>query len=48
MEVEADIYLVFTGFNAATTAPMSLTELMQWHSIALKRHEKGQENNDAG
>ena len=45
MEVEADIYLVFTGFNAATTSPMSLAELMRWHAIAIKRHQQGQEHN---
>jgi hypothetical protein len=48
MEAEADIYLVFTGFNADTTAPMRLDELMKWHAIAVKRHQQGQENNHAG
>lgn len=43
MEAEADIFLVFTGFNASTTATMTLAELMRWHDIALKRHEKAQE-----
>ena len=48
MEVEADIFLVFTGFNAATTAPMSVAELMRWHTIAIKRHNQGQESNHTG
>ncbi|TKF76655.1 MULTISPECIES: GpE family phage tail protein [Vibrio] len=43
MEVEADIFLVFTGFNASTTAVMPLGELMDWHRIAIERHEKAQE-----
>ncbi|NAX31990.1 GpE family phage tail protein [Vibrio sp. V37_P2S8PM304] len=43
MEVEADIFLVFTGFNPSATANMSLNELMKWHAIALKRHEKALE-----
>lgn len=48
MEVEADIYLVFTGFNASTTAAMPLGELMGWHRIAIERHEKAQEAQNAG
>lgn len=43
MEVEADIFLVFTGFNASVTATMSLSELMGWHKIAWQRHQKAQE-----
>ncbi|WP_229652646.1 GpE family phage tail protein, partial [Vibrio parahaemolyticus] len=43
MEAEADIFLVFTGFNPSATASMSLAELMRWHEIALQRHEKAQE-----
>lgn len=44
MEAEADIYLVFTGWDAGTTAAMSVDELMRWHAIAIKRHEKSKEN----
>ncbi|MCG6410510.1 hypothetical protein [Vibrio fluvialis] len=43
MEVEADLFLVFTGFNASTTAVMSLGELMGWHRIAIERNQKAQE-----
>ncbi|WP_106427224.1 GpE family phage tail protein [Enterovibrio norvegicus] len=43
MEVEADLFLVFTGWDALTTAAMSLSELMHWHRIAIKRHEKANE-----
>ena len=43
MEMEADIFLVFTGFNASTTASMSLSELIRWHQVALKRHEQAQQ-----
>jgi hypothetical protein len=44
MEAEADIFLVFTGFNPSATASMTLSELMRWHEIALQRHEKAQEH----
>ncbi|UTZ44632.1 GpE family phage tail protein [Vibrio campbellii] len=40
MEVEADLYLIFTGWDALSTASMSLAELMDWHRIAIKRYEK--------
>lgn len=43
MEVEADLYLVFNGWDALTTENMSLVELMRWHSIAIKRHERAKE-----
>ena len=43
MEAEADIFLVFTGFNPSVTDSMSLGTLMRWHEIALQRHEKAQE-----
>ncbi|WP_081302351.1 GpE family phage tail protein [Aliivibrio fischeri] len=46
MEVEADIFLVFTGFNVSSTTSMSLTELMRWHNIAIQRHEKAQEQSE--
>ncbi|MBM5036714.1 MULTISPECIES: GpE family phage tail protein [Vibrio harveyi group] len=43
MEVEADLYLIFTGWDALSTASMSLAELMDWHRIAIKRYEKANE-----
>ena len=43
MEAEADIFLVFPGWDAGTTEAMTVDELMRWHAIALRRHEKGQE-----
>ncbi|WP_082212389.1 GpE family phage tail protein [Endozoicomonas montiporae] len=43
MEVEADIFIIFTGWNPDNTGNMSIPELMRWHSIALKRHEKAQQ-----
>lgn len=49
MEVEADLFLVFTGFDAKTTEAMTVAELMRWHDIALKRHQKAlDEVNNAG
>lgn len=44
MEVEADLFLVFGGWDAKTTESMKPKELMSWHKIAIKRHEKSQEN----
>lgn len=41
MEAEADIFLVFAGWDALTTQGMRLEELMRWHSIALERYEQG-------
>ncbi|EIU5460388.1 TPA: GpE family phage tail protein [Pseudomonas aeruginosa] len=41
MEVEADLFLVFTGWDALTTERMKLDELMRWHAIALARYEQG-------
>lgn len=41
MEAEADIFLVFTGWDALTTERMTLSELMRWHRIALERYEQG-------
>lgn len=41
MEAEADIFLVFTGWDALTTERMRLEELMRWHKIALARYEQG-------
>lgn len=48
MEVEADIFLVFTGFNASVTENMCLDELMRWHKIAIERHNKAQEQSNSG
>lgn len=48
MEFEADLYLIFTGWDAKTTESMSLSELMRWHSIALDRHERAKEQANAG
>lgn len=41
MEAEADIFLVFTGWDALSTQNMTLDELMGWHAIALRRYEQG-------
>lgn len=40
MEVEADLFIVFQGWDANTTASMLLPELMRWHKIAIARHKK--------
>lgn len=48
MQVEADLFLVFTGWGPSDTGVMSLDELMQWHSIALKRREQAKEEMKAG
>lgn len=44
MQVEADIFVVFNGWDANTTRDMALDELMDWHKIALERHEKTEES----
>lgn len=44
MEAEADIYLVFTGWDAKTTEAMSLDELMRWHAVAVRRYQQAQES----
>lgn len=41
MEAEADIFLIFTGWDALTTQGMHLDELMRWHTIAMARYEQG-------
>ncbi|MCF1458081.1 MAG: GpE family phage tail protein [Shewanella sp.] len=46
--MEADLFLVFTGWDASTTQSMMLPELMRWHGIAIKRHEKAMEATQAG
>lgn len=43
MEAEADIFLVFPGWNAGTTEAMTVDELMRWHAIAMRRHKQQQE-----
>lgn len=43
MEAEADIYLVFSGWDAKTTEAMCLDELMRWHAVAVRRYQKSQE-----
>ncbi|MFD2178514.1 GpE family phage tail protein [Veronia pacifica] len=48
MEAEADIFLVFTGFNPAVTGAMPLEELMDWHRIAVARHQIATERTNAG
>lgn len=49
MNVEADLFLVFQGFNPSSTGDMSLAELMRWHTIAHERHNAAQEAmNNAG
>lgn len=40
MQVEADLFIVFQGWDANTTARMLLPELMRWHTIAIARHKK--------
>lgn len=47
MEAEADIFLVFTGWDAGTTGAMSVAELMGWHAIAMRRHQMAQEQAQA-
>lgn len=44
MQAEADIYLVFTGWDANTTRDMDLNELMSWHKIALERQKTAEES----
>lgn len=48
MEVEADLFLIFTGWDARTTESMPLAELMRWHAIALDRRERANEQGNAG
>jgi hypothetical protein len=48
MEIEADLFLVFTGWDALTTEKMPLDQLMRWHEIALDRHKKAQDAANAG
>ncbi|MGL5215825.1 MAG: GpE family phage tail protein [Aeromonas hydrophila] len=43
MEIEADIFMVFTGWSPANTEGMTFDELMSWHKVAIKRHEATQQ-----
>ena len=43
MEAEADIFLVFPGWDARSTEAMTVDELMRWHAIALRRNKQQQE-----
>jgi hypothetical protein len=38
-DAEANIFVVFTGWNPQVTGEMELEELMQWHEQARKRSE---------
>ncbi|WP_163836961.1 GpE family phage tail protein [Spartinivicinus ruber] len=40
MDIEADLFMVFQGWNATTTEKMTLSELMLWHQKATQRQEK--------
>lgn len=42
MEVEADCFMVFTGWSPRDTADMDLEELCNWHQVAIKRHQESQ------
>jgi hypothetical protein len=42
MSIEADLFLMFTGWSPKDTEAMSLDELMGWHAIALVRHTQAQ------
>lgn len=39
MEIEADLFIVFQGWDPNTTTNMLLPELMRWHRIAITRHQ---------
>ncbi|QIZ02635.1 putative tail protein [Aeromonas phage AhyVDH1] len=43
MELEADIYTVFTGWGPKDTADMDFDELHSWHQVAIKRHNASQQ-----
>jgi len=38
-EVEANLFVVFTGWTPDTTAGMSLEVLMRWHELAIERNK---------
>ncbi|WP_429141148.1 GpE family phage tail protein [Aeromonas veronii] len=48
MEVEADIMLVFTGWDCNRSRDMSIAELMGWHRIAIERHQRSIEQQNGG
>lgn len=39
LDAEANIYMVFSGFNAMTTENMDLEELALWNDKAIERHK---------
>ncbi|ANZ52215.1 putative tail protein [Aeromonas phage Ahp2] len=43
MEMEADIFMVFTGWSPKDTAEMSFDDLHHWHQLAIKRHNASQQ-----
>ncbi|MGL4506660.1 MAG: GpE family phage tail protein [Aeromonas sobria] len=43
MEIEADVFMVFTGWSPANTEGMTFEELDHWHQIAVKRHNAAQQ-----
>ncbi|MGL4755180.1 MAG: GpE family phage tail protein [Aeromonadaceae bacterium] len=43
MEVEADIFTVFTGWDPSSTVNMDFDELDSWHRVAIRRHEEANE-----
>ncbi|MBU2708816.1 GpE family phage tail protein [Zooshikella marina] len=40
MDIEADLFMFFQGWNTHTTQDMPLEELMLWHKKAAQRQEK--------
>ena len=40
MDLEADLFMVFQGWDAKTTENMTIPELMLWHKKAAQRQEK--------
>ena len=43
MEIEADLFIIFQGWDSKTTENMSITRLLQWHKIAIARNKKTKE-----
>ncbi|MGL4355664.1 MAG: GpE family phage tail protein [Aeromonas popoffii] len=41
--MEADIYMVFTGWSPKDTGEMELEEIHHWHQTALRRHNESQQ-----
>ncbi|MDE1465532.1 GpE family phage tail protein [Spartinivicinus poritis] len=40
MDIEADCFMVFQGWDAKTTEDMTLPELLLWHQKATQRQER--------